>query len=94
MPAFLEGIKIAKEEVDQIANNTEIASFENTIEAMEFIGEQLDQVSSVFFNLNYADTSDEMQALAREVSPLLSEFSNDIVMNVTLWKRIKVSARE
>ena len=89
MPAFIEGIKIAKEEVDQIANNIEAASFENTIEAMEFIGEQLDQVSSVFFNLNHADTSDEMQALAREVSPLLSEFSNDIVMNAVLWERIK-----
>lgn len=89
MPAFLEGIKIAKEEVDQIANNTEPASFENTIEAMEFIGEQLDQVSSVFFNLNHADTNDKMQALAREVSPLLSEFSNDIVMNAALWGRIK-----
>jgi len=90
MPAFLEGIKIAKEEVEQIANNKEAASFENTIVAMDFVGELLDQVSSVFFNLNHADTSDEMQALAREVSPLLSEFSNDIVMNEPLWERIKV----
>ena len=89
MPAFLKGIRIAKEEVDQIVNNIEAASFENTIEAMEFVGELLDQVSSVFFNLNHADTSDEMQALAREVSPLLSEFSNDIVMNELLWERIK-----
>ena len=89
MPAFLEGIRIAKEEVEQIANNKEVASFENTIEAMEFVGELLDQVSSVFFNLNHADTSDEMQALAREVSPLLSEFSNDVVMNAVLWERIK-----
>ncbi|MCZ4695010.1 M3 family peptidase [Ancylomarina euxinus] len=89
MPAFLEGIKIAREEVDQIANNTEAASFENTIEAMDFVGELLDQVSSVFFNLNHADTSDEMQALAREVSPLLSEFSNDIVMNEPLFARVK-----
>ncbi len=88
MPAFLEGIKIAKEEVEHIANNSEEASFENTIEAMEFIGELLDQVSSVFFNLNHADTSDEMQALAREVSPLLSEFSNDIVMNEALFARV------
>lgn len=89
MPAFLESIKFAKEEVELIANSKEEASFENTIEAMEFIGELLDQVSSVFFNLNHANTSDEMQALAREVSPLLSEFSNDIVMNAPLWKRIK-----
>jgi len=89
MPAFLEGIKLAKAEVELIANNTEVASFVNTIEAMEFIGEQLDQVSSVFFNLNHADTSDEMQALAREVSPLLSEFSNDIVMNAPLFARVK-----
>lgn len=89
MPAFLEGIKLANEEIDQIANNTEAASFENTIEAMDFVGELLDQVSSVFFNLNHADTNDEMQALAREVSPLLSEFSNDIVMNEPLFTRVK-----
>ncbi len=89
MPAFQEGIKIAKQEIDQIANNKNAANFENTIEAMEFVGELLDQVSSVFFNLNHADTSDEMQTLAREVSPLLSEFSNDIVMNESLWKRVK-----
>ncbi|RXQ95976.1 M3 family peptidase [Ancylomarina salipaludis] len=89
MPAFVEGIKLAKEDVDLIANNPEAASFENTIEAMEFIGELLDQVSSVFFNLNHADTCDEMQALAREVSPLLSEFSNDIVMNEALFARVK-----
>ncbi|MGZ2368182.1 M3 family metallopeptidase [Ancylomarina sp. YFZ004] len=90
MPAFLEGIKLAKEEIELIAHNSEDASFENTIEAMDYIGELLDQVSSVFFNLNHADTSDEMQALAREVSPLLSEFSNDIVMNEPLFARVKL----
>ncbi len=90
MPAFLEGIKLAKEEIELIAHNKEDASFENTIEAMDFIGELLDQVSSVFFNLNHADTNDEMQTLAREVSPLLSEFSNDIVMNEPLFARVKL----
>ena len=90
MPAFQESIKIAKNEIDEIAKNPVEASFENTVVAMEFVGELLDQVSSVFFNLNYANTNDEIQALAREVSPLLSEFSNDIVMNEQLWERIKI----
>ena len=57
---------------------TEAPTFENTIEALDYSGEQLDRVSSVFFNLNSAETNDEIQKIAQEVSPLLSEFSNDV----------------
>ncbi len=88
-PAFIEAIKIAKKEVDVIVNNPETPSFENTIEALEFSGQLLGTVSSIFFNLNHAETSDEIQAIALEVSPLLSEFSNDIGLNEELFKRVK-----
>ncbi|MGB0888350.1 MAG: M3 family metallopeptidase [Vicingaceae bacterium] len=88
-PAFIEAIKIAKKEVDEIVNNPEAPTFHNTIEALEFSGNLLGSVSSIFFNLNHAETSDEIQAIAIEVSPLLSEFSNDIGLNEGLFKRVK-----
>jgi peptidyl-dipeptidase Dcp len=88
-PAFCQYIANAKEEIKKIINNSEIPTFENTIEALEFSGEALDRISSVFFNLNAAETSDEMQKIAQEISPLLTEFSNDITLNEDLFKRIK-----
>jgi Zn-dependent oligopeptidase len=88
-PAFIENIKTAKAEIDTIINNPESPTFENTIEALEFSGNTLDRVSSIFFNLNSAETSDEMQKIAQEVTPLLTEFSNDITLNEDLFKRIK-----
>ena len=88
-PAFLEAIDMAKKEIDAIVNNPELPTFENTIEALDYSGYQLDRVSSVFFNLNSAETNDEIQKIAQEVSPLLSEFSNDITLNEKLFKRVK-----
>ena len=88
-PAFLQAMEEARAEIDQITANEEVPSFENTIEALEFSGQQLDRISSVFFNLNSAETNEEIQKIAQEVSPLLSEFSNDITLNEALFKRIK-----
>lgn len=88
-PAFIENIASAKGEIDAIINNSEKPTFKNTIEALEFSGNELDRLSSVFFNLNSAETNDEMQKIAQEVSPLLTEFSNDITLNEALFKRIK-----
>lgn len=88
-PAFVEGIKLAKEEIDDIINNSDVPTFENTIEALDFSGQILDRISSVFFNLNSAETNDEIQKIAQEVSPLLSEFSNDITLNQELFKRVQ-----
>ena len=89
-PAFEQAIKEAKEEIDAITSNSEAPSFENTIEAMELSGEKLGRISSIFFNLNSAETNDEMQKIAQEVSPLLSEFGNDVRLNQDLFNRIKV----
>jgi peptidyl-dipeptidase Dcp len=88
-PAFEEGIILAKADIDQITNNKEAATFENTIAALDFSGDELDRVSSIFFNLNSAETNDEIQKIAQEVSPLLTEFSNDIVLNEALFKKVK-----
>lgn len=89
-PAFEKGIKLAKAEIDEIANNKEVPSFENTLEALEFSGQKLDRISSIFFNLNSAETNDEIQSIAQEVSPLLSDFANDIRLNKKLFDRVKI----
>ena len=88
-PAFIKAIEIAKNEIDAVVNNTEEATFKNTLEALDFSGELLGRVSSIFFNLNHAETSEEIQKIAKEVSPLLSEFGNDIGLNQELFQRIK-----
>ena len=88
-PAFEESIKTAKKEIDAIINNTQPPTFENTVAALDYSGELLNRVSSIFFNLSSAETCDEIIAIAQEVSPLLSEFSNDIGLNQKLFQRIK-----
>jgi len=88
-PAFEQAIKEAKDEIDAIVNNPETPTFLNTIEAMELSGEKLSRISSIFFNLNSAETNDEMQKIAQEVSPLLSDFGNDVRLNEKLFNRIK-----
>jgi Zn-dependent oligopeptidase len=89
LPAFLQNIEKARLEIDNIIHSSENPTFENTIEALDFSGEQLDRLSSVFFNLNSAETSDEMQKIAQEVTPLITEFGNDIALNEELFKRVK-----
>ncbi len=88
-PAFEACIKKAKAEIDVVITNTERPTFQNTIEALDFAGENLDRLSSIFFNLNSAETSEEMQKIAQEVSPLLTAFSNDITLNEDLFKKVK-----
>ncbi len=89
-PAFIQAIEEAKAEIDAITANPEAPTFANTIEAMELSGEKLGRISSIFFNLNSAETNDEIQEIAQEVSPLLSEFGNDVRLNQDLFERIKV----
>lgn len=88
-PAFIENIATAKAEIDAIINNPEAPTFENTIVALDFSGNLLDRLSSIFFNLNSAETCDEMQKIAQKVSPIITEFSNDITLNEDLFKRVK-----
>lgn len=88
-PAIVEGISLAKAEINEITDNPDQATFKNTVAALDFAGEKLDRISNVFFNLNAAETNEEIQKIAQEVSPLLSEFSNDVVLNEKLFLRIK-----
>lgn len=88
-PAILTAIEEAKAEIKSIVNNPEAPSFENTIEALSLSGEKLERVTSIFFNLNSAETNPEIQKIAQKVSPFLSEFSNDIILNQDLFDRIK-----
>ncbi|MES2567916.1 MAG: M3 family metallopeptidase [Bacteroidota bacterium] len=89
LPALDEGIKQGLAEIDLIVNNKEAATFANTIESLERVGPLMEVVSMTFSNLNLAETSKEMQALAKEISPKLSDFSNDIMLNLELFKRIE-----
>ena len=89
LPAFIKGIELAKAEIDAIVQNPIQPTFENTIEALAFGGAILDRISSIFFNLNSAETNDEIQKIAQEVSPLLSEFGNDVRLNPDLFARVK-----
>ena len=87
-PAFDHALKAAREEVEHIARNAEEPTFQNTIAALDYSGEHLSRISSLFFNLNSAETNPQIQALAQEISPLLSAFANDVTLNQDLFNRI------
>lgn len=89
LPAFKEGIRQQEEEIAAIVSNPETPTFANTVEALEKSGQLLDKVSAVFFNLKEAHTNDSMQMIAEEVTPLLSEHSDNINLNRKLFERIK-----
>lgn len=89
MPAFTTQIEAAKAEVDKIVENQEPPTFQNTIEALEQCGRDLERTIGVFSNLNAAHTNDQLQAAALELAPMLSQYSNDISLNEKLFERIK-----
>ena len=89
IPAIEEAIKEAKVEIDNIVQSEIVPTFENTIEALDFSGEKLNRISSIFFNLNSAETNENMQRIAQEISPWLAAFANDIVLNQQLFNRVK-----
>lgn len=96
LPAFDASIAEARKEVQEIIDNTSAPDFANTIVALDMAGDRLDRIKSIFFNLNSADTSDEMQTIAQEIAPKLSDFGNDITLNEQLFGRIRevFNARE
>lgn len=89
LPAIEDSIKAAKKEIQDIIDNPEAPNFENTLEALAYSGMHLDRITSIFFNLHSAETNDELENIAQEVAPKLSEFSNDITLNPDLFQRIK-----
>lgn len=89
LPAFKAGIEEAKAEIDAITSNPEAPDFENTVEALEYSGRTLNRVSGIFYNLMEADTDEEMQAIAEEVSPMMTEYSMYVSLNKPLFERVK-----
>ncbi|ASK30423.1 peptidase M3 [Chryseobacterium sp. T16E-39] len=89
LPAFKELIQRSEEEINSIVDNPESPTFQNVIEALAFSGEKLEVLSNIFFNVNSAETNDELQHIAEEVSPILSEYSSKISQNEPLFNKIK-----
>ncbi len=89
IPAFKQAIEEGKAEVDAIVNSPETPTFKNTIEALEYAGETLNRISHIFYNLLEANTDEEMQNIAEEISPLTTEFSMYVRLNEGLFQRIK-----
>ena len=89
LPALKEGIVQERQEIERIAGNTQPPTFANTVEALDAAGELLDKVDNVFYNMTSSETNDRLQATAREVAPLTSALSDDILMNEKLFARVK-----
>ena len=89
LPALHEAIKQGKNDIEVITSNKTVATFENTILALDRSGSLVEKVSKIMFNLNSAETNDELQKIVKEASPLLSEYSNDITLNEKLFARVK-----
>lgn len=88
-PAILQGIELAKNEIEKIVNNLAEPTFGNTVVALEQVGKQLQVVAEAFFNINSAETNEYLQQLAQEISPLLAEYGNDITLNEKLFQKVK-----
>ncbi len=88
-PAFREGVRQHKAEIEAIAGSEKEATFENTVAALDNSGEMLSRVSNVFYALNSANTSDTMQVIAKEIAPMLSQHWDDIYLNEKLFARIR-----
>jgi peptidyl-dipeptidase Dcp len=89
IPAFQESIKQGEAEIKAIVSNPSAPSFESTVEALDRAGKLLNRTAGVFFNLMSAETSDELQQIAQEVSPMLTKFQNDISLNPVLFEKVK-----
>ena len=89
IPAIKTGIEDTRKEIESIVSNSATPTFENTTVALDFTGEKLNRITSIFFNLNSAETTDEIQQIAKEISPWLSEFKNDMVLNEALFIKVK-----
>jgi len=89
VPGVKANIEAARKEVDAIVDSQEEPTFQNTIEALEYSGDQLGLSTSILFNLNSAETSDEIQKIAMDLSPELTAFQNDIMQNEELFNRVK-----
>ncbi|MBP1647641.1 MAG: peptidyl-dipeptidase Dcp [Bacteroidetes bacterium] len=89
IPAFREGMSLETKEAEAIASNREEPTFQNTLEALDKSGIILDRVQNVFYALHGANTNDEIQKIANEITPLLTKHRDDIMLNESLFQRVK-----
>ncbi len=89
LPALKAAIIIAKKNIEAIKANNEAETFANVLEALENASPEVEMVAGVFFNLHSAETTDEMQEVAKELSPILTEYGNDVSLDEGLFKKIK-----
>ena len=89
LPAIEKAIAESLAQINSITQNPKPATFKNTIEALAYTGLELDRLTAMFFNLNSAETNDALQAEAQRISPLLTDYGNDIRLNEALFKRVK-----
>nr|WP_314555113.1 M3 family metallopeptidase [uncultured Capnocytophaga sp.] len=89
LPAIEKAIAESLAQINSITKNPEPATFKNTVEALAYTGLELDRLTAMFFNLNSAETNDALQAEAQRISPLLTDYGNDIRLNEALFKRVK-----
>jgi len=89
MPALKEAIEVAQKNIKDIKENSETPSFENTVLALEVADDLVSTISTIFFNLHSAESNDELQNVAKEFSPLITEFYNDIILDEKLFDKIK-----
>ena len=89
LPAIKKAIAESLAQINSITKNPEPATFKNTVEALAYTGLELDRLTAMFFNLNSAETNDALQAEAQRISPLLTDYGNDIRLNEALFQRVK-----
>lgn len=89
LPAFEQAFREGKQEIDAIVNNPDAPTFQNTVEALEYAGGLVNKVSYIFYNLLEADTSDELQDIAQQISPMETEFQLYVTLNGKLFRRVK-----
>lgn len=89
LPAIEEGLKIAKANLEVLKSNAQAPSFENTMLGLETLSEKLDLAAEIYFNLLSAEADEKMHELAKEISPKLAEFSNDVALDAVVFAKIK-----
>lgn len=89
LPAIEQAIEQGRQQIDKITSNADEPTFENTIEALDFVNLPLERITSIFFNLNSSETSPELQNIELQLSPILTAYENDLSLNEKLFERVE-----
>ena len=89
-PAFRHALEVARQEIQDITDQSDAPSFDNTVAALDRSGELLNSISDIFFNMLVCNTSKELQELAQQIQPELTAFYNEVTLNEKLYERIRI----